>query len=378
MRLALLILYFIFLVALLLALIFHFRSSVKKTIYAYRNCCYIAGILYVSMMIILAFGNVIFGLIRGEKYSLRALFLGISQLPQEFALFALPVIIAFSLAIFISNIALIRHEGFRITNLLGAVLGGLFFGMTIGANVAAQMIYKYVLTPAGLIDSRGYITFRNSFWMFVMMMICYFQCVLVGFCIMGFVAAKHIPEYDKDFIIILGCSISKEGGLLPLLKGRTNKAIRFAWDQEIATEKPVRYVPSGGKGANEVMSEGSAMELYLLSHGAEYDEVFAEKESKNTFENMKFSKQLIDRINPNAKIAFATTNYHVYRSGILARRAGFDAEGIASSTKWYFWPNGFIREFFGVLSMERRAHGIAAIICAVFCGGLGVLTYIFF
>lgn len=378
MNITLLILYFVFLIALLLSLIFHLKSSVKKTIYAFRNCCLIAGILYVSMMLIVALGNVIYAMISNEKFSIRALFLGISALPQEFAVFALPVVLLFALAIFISNLALIRHEGFRLTNLLGALIGVLFLGTTIGANVLAAFIYKYVLTPAGLIESRGYITFRNSFWMFVMMMICYFECILVGFCIMSFVTSKHIPAYDKDFIIILGCLISKEGGLLPLLKGRTNRAIRFAWDQEVATGKTVRYVPSGGKGPNEVMAEGSAIELYLLSHGAEYDEVFPEKESKNTFENMKFSKQLIDKLNPNAKIAFATTNYHTYRSGILARRAGFDAEGIASKTKWYFWPNGLIREFFGVLAINRKAHGIACGICGVFCGTLGVLTFIFF
>ena len=31
-------------------------------------------------------------------------------------------------------------------------------------------------------------------------------------------AATHIPEYDQDFIIILGSKISKDGSLTPLLK----------------------------------------------------------------------------------------------------------------------------------------------------------------
>ena len=117
------------------------------------------------------------------------------------------------------------------------------------------------------------------------------------------------------------------------------------------------------------------MELYLLSHGAEDDEVFPEKKSVNTLENLQFSKKVADGIKPDAKFAFATTNYHIFRSGILAREAGLDAEGIASDTKWYFWPNGFVREFFAILSMHRKAHAVFAALAAVVCAALGCITY---
>lgn len=52
-----------------------------------------------------------------------------------------------------------------------------------------------------------------------------------------------------------------------------------------------------------------------------------------------------------------TTNYHVLRSGILARMAGLDAEGVSSGTRWHFWPNGFAREFIGIMSMYPAVHG---------------------
>ena len=187
---------------------------------------------------------------------------------------------------------------------------------------------------------------------------------------MGFLAARHKPAYDKDFVIIPGCSISKQGGLLPLLKGRTNRAIRFAWDQERATGKPVHYIPTGGQGPDEIMSEGSAMEFYLLSHGAEQYEVLPEKTSVNTYENMLFSKRLIDEVAPEAKTCFVTTNYHVLRSGILARKVGLDAEGLASDTKWYFWPNGFAREVIAILVMAPWLH-LAAAGIGFLCAWLG-------
>ena len=244
-----------------------------------------------------------------------------------------------------SGFSLLRHEGFRPRNLAGAALG-LFW---MAGNLLCLTLLR--LAPGHLLS------------VFILLMGCYSNYLLSGILLMGFLAAKHKPAYDKDFVIIPGCSISKQGGLLPLLKGRTNRAIRFAWDQERATGKQAHYIPTGGQGPDEIMSEGSAMEFYLLSHGAEQYEVLPEKASRNTYENMLFSKRIIDEVNPDAKVCFATTNYHVLRSGMLAQKAGLDAEGLASSTKWYFWPNGFAREVVAVLTMVPWQHLAAAAIC---------------
>ena len=91
--------------------------------------------------------------------------------------------------------------------------------------------------------------------------------------------------------------------------------------------------------------------------------------------NDVLSKKIIDELKPDAKIAFATTNYHMLRSGILAKKVGIDAEGIASDTKWYFWPNGFIREFIALLDMYKKRHIEFVIIQAAVCAALALLVY---
>jgi len=205
-------------------------------------------------------------------------------------------------------------------------------------------------------------------------MLCYMELFFVATIIMGYLAAKQMPKFDKDYIIILGCSISKTGGLLPLLKDRTNRAVRFAWQQELASKKQLKYVPSGGQGPNEVMSEGSAMEMYLLTHGVEKSEIFAEKESRSTYENFLFSKRLIDELDQDANICFATTNYHMFRSGLIARQMGIDVEGVSSRAKWYFWPNGFAREFIALVVMKKRMHIVNTIVLALICTILGIVS----
>lgn len=351
------------------------NKSVKKTLYAYRNITLSGGIMYLFIQAVVLLSNYVSLLIDRKTLTGTDLFYMLIEFPKDFSYFAVPVILVVSLMLLVSNIALIRHEGFRIGNLWGVIMGGIFIGGTILLTVVFGLIYRHILLPTGLSEYRLFICIYNFLLLFFVTIICFYECVLAGTALIGYAAAKHIPTYDKDYIIILGCSISKEGGLLPLLKGRTNKAIRFAWDQEIATGNKVMYVPSGGQGSNEIISEGSAIELYLLSHGAESDEVYPEKASANTYENMLFSKRIIDSLNPNAKIAFATTNYHVLRSGILARHAGFDAEGIASKTKWYFWPNGFVREFFGILAINKKAHVVTVSTCAIVCAILGIFSF---
>lgn len=344
------------------------KNSLKKTLYSYSNVGYIGGIIFVFTLLTAVAANFIRQISSGS-FSARDVFMAVTHFPWQFSMIAVPVMFAVTIVLGISNIALIRHEGFRPKNLLSLLVGTFYIGGTVAIYIVSDLLEKFVFDVEA---SKLQLVLNTYISLFLVIMMCYFECILAGCAVMGYAATRKEPKHDKDFIIVLGCSIDKRGGLLPLLKARTNRAIRFAWDQEIETGKSCFYVPSGGQGANEVMSEGSAMELYLLSHGAEPEEVYPEKKSANTYENMLFSKEIIDRINPDAKIAFATTNFHVFRSGIIARMAGIDAEGVSSRTKWYFWPNGFIREFFGILAINKRAHFVMAAITAIACLMLGV------
>jgi len=71
---------------------------------------------------------------------------------------------------------------------------------------------------------------------------------------------------------------------------------------------------------------------------------------------MKYSKERIDKINNKGNIVFSTTNYHVFRSGVIASNQGIDCEGIGSKTKWYFYTNALIREFIANIIQERKSH----------------------
>ena len=351
--------------------------SAKKTLYSYASIALIGGRLFNSVFLIVC-TRFLLTIPLDTAVDFTYFYESLLAFPRTFSYYAFFVILFICVLLGISNVELIRHEGFRLHNALSLLVAGLYGGGTMAVYLIADKLYESIFVPLGLSTNPVFIVLSTVIPLFLLLVLCYFECILAGTGILGWIAARAVPAYDKDYIIILGCSIDKRGGLLPLLRGRVNRAVRFAWEQEIATGKALRYVPSGGQGPNEIMSEGSAMGFYLMTHGAEEYEVIPEKQSRNTWENFCFSKKLIEEMTPHPKVAFATTNYHILRSGILANKAGLDAQGIAGDTKWYFWPNGFVREFFGILAMERKVHLRAVAVIAAVCAVVGCVEFLGF
>ncbi len=266
-----------------------------------------------------------------------------------FTMLTLPCIIILSLYCIITNFVLIKRESFSPRRLLGIFLGlfailGLFGSQGI-----------YLLITKLLVDTdKQFIKYALDIC--TNATLSYFYTLIIATLYCNIKASKHIPEYNKDFVIILGSKINQDGTLPPLLKGRCDKAIEFGKKQYENNKKKIVYIPSGGKGKDEVISEAEAMKRYLLDNGIKEKQIIIENKSTSTIENMRFSKNIIDSVNNDAKISFSTTNYHVFRSGVIACEQGIDCEGIGSKTKWYFYTNALIREFIANLVQERKSH----------------------
>lgn len=271
-----------------------------------------------------------------------------------FAMLTLPCIIILSIYSIITNIILIKREGFSPRRSLGIFLGSLaIFGI-----LGSQTLY-YVITRLLIGSEKQFIKF--SLDVCINGTLSYLYTLIIATLYCNIKAARHIPSYDQDFIIILGSKINKDGTLTPLLQGRVDKAIEFGNKQYEATKKKIVFVPSGGQGKDESMAEAEAIKNYLTSKGIKGKQIIIEDKSKSTIENMKFSKERIEEIKKQAKVSFSTTSYHVFRSGVIANREGLDCQGMGSRTKWYFYTNALIREFIANLVQERKKHIILLI-----------------
>ena len=183
----------------------------------------------------------------------------------------------------------------------------------------------------------------------VFFIVSYLECMLIATIILAVKAARGVPDPDRDYMIVLGCRVAGDGKPTKLLQGRVDRALEFAGLQMKKTGKALRFVVSGGK---------EAMKNYLLSKGIAEESILTEDRSTDTRENMIFSSEIIKNdFGPgDPKIAFSTTNYHVFRFGIIASGQGILAQGVGSGTRSYFWINAFVKEFIALIYSERRNH----------------------
>ena len=266
-----------------------------------------------------------------------------------FAILVLPLIVIMAGYSVVTNIILIKKEGLRYYNVLGIVFGIIIL---LGI-VASQMVYGF-LNNAELLNTQIYI--KKFIDIGINSVLCYFYCLTIATLYCNIMAARHEPDFDKDFVIIFGAKIKDDGTLTPIVKARVDKAIEFAKKQKEKSNKSIIFVPSGGQGSDEVMAEAEAMKNYLVQNGISENNIIIENKSTSTRQNIKFSKELIDLKQRDGNIIFSTTNYHVFRSGVIANDEGIDCEGIGSTTKWYFYTNALIREFIANLYIQRKQH----------------------
>lgn len=85
---------------------------------------------------------------------------------------------------------------------------------------------------------------------------------------------------------------------------------------------------SGGQGPDEWISEAQAMHDTLIALGVSDTSILMEEDSTSTAENLRYSKAILDSLGfDSSSIGIVTTDFHMYRAKMLARRFGMDAKG---------------------------------------------------
>jgi vancomycin permeability regulator SanA len=337
------------------------RQNWRGDLYRYRNVFYIGLLIFLSFLLVDQ-------VLRAVNYqSLIATLNGMVTASQGFSLITLPIAFVLSIFVTATNIQLMRREGRNWRNMLGCFLGVLLCAGTLFPDLLYRALYA---NP--VIDIHN----MSGVAMHVEMLVeslagtltAYLECVLLGTVILAVAAAKRTPAYDKDYMIILGCRMKDDGTPTPLLQGRVDKALEFAEAQKAETGKELVFVPSGGQGADEPLSEAACMKNYLLAKGVPEERILCEDRSTSTETNFRNSLELIRAHSgqEDPKIAFSTTNYHVLRSGMIASSLGAQAEVVGSRTKRYFWINAFVREFIASLAAEKKRHLAAGALLVLF------------
>ena len=124
---------------------------------------------------------------------------------------------------------------------------------------------------------------------------------------------------NADVIIVLGAKIHPDGTPSNTLKYRLDAA-KKAFDERRAPY----IIVTGGQGRDENEPEASAMQRYLMEKGVPRERIFEEPTSKNTIENLKNAKAIMDEKGFKTAV-IATTDYHMDRARLIAGRLSIPA-----------------------------------------------------
>lgn len=327
-----------------------YRKGMKECMYQYKNIAFLGASIFLTFLLL-------YQLLQIPNYS--GLGDSISNFTAGFNTFAVitfPIALVVAVLVTISNMILVKNEGVSPRNLLGVFLGLL----VIAGVLLPELISNLLQMSEGFVDVHnlnGPGPYLDRFLeTLIFQLVVYGECLLAATIIIALKAARHIPAFDKDYIAILGCKFRDDGTLTPLLRSRVDRAIEFARMQKEATGKDLLFVPSGGQGPDEVCSEAEAMKRYLVQQGIPESQIILEDQSRNTYENVQFTRKRMEEKIPGGKMAFSTTNYHVLRGGAYAWKQGIPTEGIGAPTKSYYWINAFIREFIASTEAAKKQH----------------------
>nr|WP_249921806.1 YdcF family protein [Enterococcus sp. 7F3_DIV0205] len=318
-------------------------------------------------------------LINGLLFNLFLLSLGILMLivyletRDQLLLFLLEIVVTgLTMLLFFGSYGLItflywnamvvfKKESHSLSNLLTFLLA---VGLTALLGFYSYFSLSLPLWGAALFSS-------------VLLVIGYFFIVLYNFLTISILYQYNQPKYQQDYIIVLGSGLINGNQVPPLLGKRIEKAIQFYHEQLKQTSKAPLLLMSGGQGTDESLPESEAMKLFAIEKGIPEADILVETESRNTLENMTFSKKIMDQHSDNKEYQaiFSTNNYHLFRAGIFARMAHLKADGIGAKTAFYFLPNAFLREFIAIVMMKKRRH---VIVSALIISGMIVLSYLLY
>ena len=172
-------------------------------------------------------------------------------------------------------------------------------------------------------------------------------CAVIMITFLAVYGNFDTADYTEDTVIVLGAGIKGENPSLPLVR-RLDKAVEFYKKNNDAV-----IVVSGGQGFQEKITEALAMERYLVKNGVPVENIIKEESATSTFENFKYSKEILDNhFTDEYKTVFITNDFHVYRASRLAKLAGVsNVSHISGITEWYTLPVNYFRECFAVMKL---------------------------
>ncbi|QPS71266.1 YdcF family protein [Lactococcus garvieae] len=285
--------------------------------------------------------NGIMGIIFSANYNYHSNVI-LVILAIELAIFLIPTfMISFvvPISIVVLTIKMWRRETHSLANLILPAIMFVFF-----------LVDWLYIRVANL--SEGWVWLQLLSYTYPVLAI-YLVWQFIVFFFASWTYGRRFRKKSAKYHVVLGSGLINGREVSPLLANRIRAGIAVASPETI-------LVFSGGQGADEQIPEAVAMQKYAVEKlGFPEERTLIEDQSRTTFENLKFSSSLIEKIEDkaNEEFLFFSSDYHVFRAALFAAQQGLNAQGgIGGKTPMYFRLPAFIREFIAVMNSQRRKH----------------------
>ncbi|MFC7626074.1 YdcF family protein [Microlunatus sp. GCM10028923] len=245
-----------------------------------------------------------------------------------------------------NGVVMLRRERASLANSLS-----LLAGLTITALVVL-LIPVFLSGPLWL----------RSLWLLGLLAAGYLGFHFVAFLGYGRLYTWLVRNRPATWVMVLGSGLRRGTEVPPLLASRIRAGIA-----EFSRRGARVLIMSGGQGRDEKIAEGTAMAGWAVEQGVDPAVVRAEIKSRTTEQNLRYTGELVRAEAPATEGPglIVTSNYHVLRAAILARKTGLDAQAAGAPTAGYYWPSAMIREYVAILRERLVLHAVLLPLVAV-------------
>lgn len=214
---------------------------------------------------------------------------------------------------------------------------GIMFGRIIKINNIAALFISISFVFAYRVKLFESMRYRENVGKLLTLFISGVLCFNVIF--QGIIFTKNFSAYDGevDYVVVLGAGI-KDGKIRDGLRRRLDEGYEYA-----KKYKNVPIIVSGGYTDGEEFSEAELMKKYLVEKGISESRIIEENRSKNTYENLKFTKEIMS-ITKEDKVLIVSTGFHLMRANMIANSLEINCETRAASENPYLMLTNNFRE----------------------------------